>query len=236
MHLFYATGISGRIHVLDEQESKHCVKVLRLHAGDKIILVNGIGGRYLSEIVDDNPRACQLRILSSEENYKPLPYYLHIGIAPTKNIDRLEWFLEKTTEIGISEITPLLCEHSERKILNYSRLEKILVAAMKQSEKAYKPILNPLTGFQDWIKMKQSGTRLIGYCGNQEPVPFWKLSPGKHIIIAIGPEGDFSDYEIEQAELHQFIPFSLGDSRLRTETAGVVSCAFTQIQFYNGLI
>lgn len=231
MNLFYTAVIPGEIHILDEQESKHCVKVLRLRAGDQVILVDGLGGWYQAEIVDDNPRACQLRILSAEKNYRSLPYHLHIGIAPTKSMDRFEWFLEKSTEIGISEISPLLCDHSERRSLNHARLEKILIAAMKQSGRAIKPILNPLIGFPDWIKKNQTGTNVIGYCGNPEPVPFWQLSLMKNINFAIGPEGDFSDHEIEQAKLHHFTPVSLGESRLRTETAGVVCCAFTQVLF-----
>jgi 16S rRNA (uracil1498-N3)-methyltransferase len=150
-------------------------------------------------------------------------------MAPTKNMDRFEWFLEKATEIGISEITPILCKHSERRQFRQDRLEKILVAAMKQSLRAYMPILHPLTTFTDWIKTGFNGTKMIGYCSQNEMQYLWDMPLTENLVMAIGPEGDFSQEEVDEAINHDFKPVSLGNSRLRTETAGVVTCAFAQI-------
>ncbi|WP_455170423.1 RsmE family RNA methyltransferase, partial [Aegicerativicinus sediminis] len=156
---------------------------------------------------------------------QPLPYYLHILIAPTKNIDRFEWFLEKSTEIGVSEITPIICDNSERKIIKIDRCERIIESAMKQSLKSYKPKLNDLTDFQSALELFKSNQVLIAHCEPQERVLLKDVvEPSKNYTILIGPEGDFSSKEIENALSKGCKPISLGDSRLRTETAGVVAC------------
>jgi 16S rRNA (uracil1498-N3)-methyltransferase len=158
-----------------------------------------------------------------------MPYHLHIGIAPTKNVERFEWFLEKATEIGISEITPLLCAHSERKFLRGERMEKIIISAMKQSQKAYKPILHPMTPLKEWVMQSFTGTRIIGYCDQHEPVWIGNVPFDSGITMAIGPEGDFTPEEIDLARNYGFLTVSLGDSRLRTETAGLVCCAWASL-------
>ncbi|HDR68583.1 MAG TPA: 16S rRNA (uracil(1498)-N(3))-methyltransferase [Bacteroidaceae bacterium] len=231
MHLFYTPFIDGSDHYLDEAESRHSVKVLRLRRGDKVILVDGKGTWYEAMITEGNPTKCRLGILNKTENFHPLSYHLHIGITPVKNIERFEWFVEKATEIGISEITPIICERSERREIRTERIEKIIISAMKQSRKAYKPVLNSLTAFQDWIRLPFNGSRAIGFMDDSQRKYLWDVPVNHGLKIAIGPEGDFTDHEVELAIQHDFIPVSLGDSRLRTETAGVVSCSFAQVMF-----
>jgi len=225
MHLFYTPGLKDRNYTLDEQESKHCIKVLRLEQGFKIHLIDGQGNFYEAEISEPNPKRCILKILKKDEEFNKRNYRLHIAIAPTKNIDRYEWFLEKATEIGIDEITPLLCDHSERKVIKPERLEKILVSAMKQSYKAYLPKLNPLTRYSDFVKSEPKGIRMIAHCEEGVKLSITEqIKPGSEVCILIGPEGDFSAKEIELAKENKFQELSLGSSRLRTETAGVIAC------------
>lgn len=230
MQLFYVPDIAGNEVILNETESKHAVKVLRLSEGDSVQLIDGKGGFYEAEISDAHPKKCRLKITRSENEFGKRSFRLHIAIAPTKNTDRFEWFLEKATEIGINEITPLLCERSERKMLKTDRLEKILVSAMKQSVKAYLPRLNELTPFKDFVSNCKSKFRYIAHCEDSEKI-FLKNEPLKNqdILILIGPEGDFSPEEIEFARQHAFQEITLGDSRLRTETAGVVACTVVNI-------
>ena len=225
MHLFYAPNITTPEYLLNEEEAKHCTRVLRLTAGSTIYLVDGKGGFYTAEITDISSKHCRATITQEQCEYGKRPYRLHIAMAPTKNIDRFEWFLEKATEIGIDEITPLLCEHSERKIVKKERLEKIVEAAMKQSLKAYRPIVNELCSFEQLVGTAQADEKLIAHCYNT-PKPLLKnvIKPQKDVIILIGPEGDFSPKEVELAKQHGFNDITLGDSRLRTETAGVVAC------------
>jgi 16S rRNA (uracil1498-N3)-methyltransferase len=163
MNLFYSPHIQGDTHLLDEQESKHSIRVLRLSKGEKVVLVDGFGGWYEAVIEDDHPKRCLLRIQSHTRDYQPPAYSLHLAVSPTKNLDRFEWFLEKSTEIGISEITPLICHRSERKQVKKERLERILVSAMKQSLKAYKPVLNDPVPIEDFLKVKRSGTLGIAH-------------------------------------------------------------------------
>ena len=225
MQLFYAPEISGTSYFLSEAESKHCIRVLRLKEGSPIVLVNGRGALHKAEIVDANPKKCQVFTKEIIDPFEPLSYDLHIAIAPTKNIDRTEWFLEKVTEIGISTITPILSEHSERKVIKKERLEKVIVAAMKQSLKAFKPSLGDLMNFEDFVKSCNARNKYIAHCN--EPSGRKVLSKenvGESTCILIGPEGDFSETEVELAKQHGFTEISLGKSRLRTETAGVVAC------------
>ncbi len=225
MQLFYVPNISGAEVVLDETESKHAVKVLRLSNGEKIQIIDGKGGFYEAEISDANQKKCRLSILKSVLDFEKKNFYLHIAIAPTKNIDRFEWFLEKATEIGIDEITPLLSEHSERKVVKPERLEKILVAAMKQSLKAYLPALNELTTFNELVTNSTATNKYIAHCyEGEKPHLKNEIAKDDNTLILIGPEGDFSPEELELAKTNGFQEISLGNARLRTETAGVVAC------------
>jgi 16S rRNA (uracil1498-N3)-methyltransferase len=225
MNLFYTPNISEDHFILDEIESKHCIKVLRLKEGDTIFLVDGKGSYFETKITDAHPKRCTVQVIEKKTEYEKLNYNLHIAIAPVKSIDRYEWFLEKTTEIGISEITPLLCRYSERKVIKEERLKKIITSAMKQSIKAYHPTLNPMISFKEFIKMPFSGDKFIAHCENGVKNPLKDLvSKGKNTLILIGPEGDFSKEEIDTAIANGFKEISLGNSRLRTETAGVVAC------------
>ena len=225
MHLFYTPDISDTIYTLNEQESKHCIKVLRLNTNDTIQLIDGSGGFYTAQIIDPDVKKCKVEIISTKKEFEKRNHYLHIAIAPTKNNDRFEWFLEKATEIGIDEITPIVCEHSERKTIKSERLEKILVSAVKQSIKAYIPRLNELIDYNDFIEQTFDGEKFIAHCNeNQKSLLKNNYTAGRDVLILIGPEGDFSNQEIDRAKQHSFNEISLGESRLRTETAGVVAC------------
>jgi len=223
--IFYTPDINGLRHTLNEEESAHAVRVLRLKAGEEVTLVDGRGGLYRAQIDEIHHKHCEVEILEHQANYGKRPYRLHIGIAPTKNIDRFEWFIEKATEIGIDEITPLLCEHSERKQVNTERLQRIMIAAMKQSKKAYLPKLNGMTVLGKWLETQGAAGCYIAHC-NEDNLQSLKTAYqlGHDATIAIGPEGDFSILEVKLASDCGFIGVSLGTSRLRTETAGVVAC------------
>lgn len=225
MHIFYTPEITGKTYTLDETESKHCVRVLRLEKGDEITLVDGRGGFFTAEIADPDPKRCTVTVIKSELNFGIRNFQVQVAIAPTKNIERIEWFLEKATEIGINRVTPLLCRHSERKEIKHERLEKVMVSAMKQSLKAYLPQLDELTKFNDLIRQPFEGQKFIAHCEEQHRDLLKNaVKSGGNYLILIGPEGDFSPEEIELAIAAGFVPVSLGDSRLRTETAGVVAC------------
>lgn len=224
MHLFYTPDISAEQYVLSEPESKHAVKVLRLKEGDTIQLMDGQGSFFKAEIIDAHPKRCSVQVVKKEK-HEPRPYKIHIAIAPTKNIDRLEWFLEKCTEMGIDRITPIICEHSERKVIKHDRLFKVIISACKQSLQAYVPILEPLTKVDHLIKEAADTDRCIAHCEEHDKLSLKQLSANSNdLLILIGPEGDFSIREIELAKLHGFKPVSLGKSRLRTETAGIAAC------------
>jgi len=225
MHIFYTPDISGNTYTLDETESKHCVRVLRLEERDEITLVDGRGGFFTAEITDPNPKRCTVKVIKSEQNFGLRNFQVHVAIAPTKNIERIEWFLEKATEIGINRVTPILCRYSERKEIKHDRLEKVMVSALKQSLKAYLPELGELTKFNDFIRQPFEGQKFIAHCEEQHrDLLKNQIVPNQNYLILIGPEGDFSTEEIDLALKAGFQPVSLGDSRLRTETAGVVAC------------
>lgn len=225
MQLFYIPDISGDFVTLDQTESKHAVKVLRMHEGDRVKLIDGKGGVYEAEIADLHPKKCRLSILNVQKEINRKKFRLHIAIAPTKNIARFEWFLEKATEIGIDEITPLLSEHSERKIIKYDRSEKILISAMKQSQKAFLPKLNELTSFNEFIQNNLEKQKFIAHCNEGEKNHLKNaIQKESDLIILIGPEGDFSQEEVLTAKEKGFKEISLGDERLRTETAGILAC------------
>ena len=225
MHTFYTPDIHGKIHRLEKQESQHCINVLRLKEGDRIILVDGKGGYYKAKIKIPDPHKCTIEIISSKHEVGKKNFRLHIAIAPTKNISRFEWFLEKVTEIGIDEITPLLCNRSERKTIRNERLDKVIVSAMKQSVKAYKPKLNRIINFSEFISIKHSSTKFIAWCDKKSNPELKELATkGDNTLILIGPEGDFSPEETGQAIKNGFHLIQLGTSKLRTETAGIVAC------------
>lgn len=224
MQLFYNPDISGNTIELSEEESKHCTRVLRLKIEDEVWITNGKGNLYKTTIISDHPKACILNIEETFENYGARPYKLHIAISPLQHADRLEWFIEKATESGIDEITPILCERSERKNVNIDRLQKVMISAMKQSIKAKLPILNPLTKFNDFIKKDYNITKAIAYCTDERKhITEW-YKKASDCLILIGPEGDFSPKEIESALKNNYTGISLGNSRLRTETAATTAC------------
>ena len=225
MNLFYNPGIPGDTFYLDEQESKHAVRVLRLSRGDTVHLVDGRGGWYEATIEDDNPRNCQLRVVSFTPEYRPLLYRLHMAVSPIKSMDRFEWFLEKATEIGISEITPLLCHRTERKQVKSERLEKIIISAMKQSMKAYKPVLHPAESLDSFLSVRREGILGVAHCLPSRRTGIAELTSGNEFTFLVGPEGDFTEHEVHAAEGSGYIPFHMGDSRLRTETAAVFACS-----------
>ena len=232
MQLFYVKNIDSNLITLSEEESRHVVKVLRKTVGDILHIVNGEGVMCKVEIINPNLKACTATIIEKNENFEKLPYNLHIAIAPTKNIDRIEWFLEKTTEIGIGQFSMLLTEHSERKFVNEERLDKVIVSAMKQSVKAYKPKLNALLSFSKFISQDMGTTDCyIAHCSDNFERTHLKniISDNKDILIPIGPEGDFSDSEISMALSKGFKSISLGSSRLRTETAGVFATSIVAL-------
>ncbi len=228
MQLFYNTSITESTAevTFDKEESNHIIKVLRMKEGDSFKITNGKGSFFDAEIVIANPKACVVKILSVIIQ-KPLAYQLHLAVAPTKLNDRYEWFLEKATEIGISEITPIICDHSERKVIKMERYEKILQSAMKQSLKAYLPKMNDAISFKDFLNSenKCEDLKCIAHCEKTDKKSLKSiLLPNKRITILIGPEGDFSSEEIELAKNAGYTPVTLGESRLRTETAAIVAC------------
>lgn len=228
MQLFYNPSVTknSKEVTFDKEESRHIIKVLRMHEGDTFKITNGSGTFFDAQIISANPKQCLAKILS-EENQPPLPYHLHLAVAPTKLNDRYEWFLEKATEIGISEITPIICDHSERKVIKPERYAKIVQSAMKQSLKAQLPTLNEAVSFKEFInsEKKSDGLKCIAHCEETEKQSLKSvLLPKKKVLILIGPEGDFSPDEIELAKEAGFLPVTLGDSRLRTETAAIVAC------------
>lgn len=224
MQLFYTQNIDGNLAIFEEEEARH-IKVLRKAVGDVLHFVDGKGGMYKGEIIEVHKKQCTLSILEHTPAYNQRKVKLHIAIAPTKNIARLEWFLEKATEIGIDEITPILCDRSERKKIRIDRLEKITLSAMKQSIKSYLPKLNELTHLNDFVKMENKDLKYIAYCNDDALIHLKKeYSSTDNVTIMIGPEGDFSPKEISLALENGYKGVSLGDSRLRTETAGIVAC------------
>jgi len=207
---------------ISREESRHIEKVLRKKVGDQILFTNGKGLIHTVEIEFITPAGIQVRSLHHKQHPAP-SQHLHIAIAPTKNTDRLEWFLEKATELGIGEITPLLCERSERKIVKPERLEKILIRALKQSQRHYLPLLRPMTAFQEFIQ-QQKQPAYLAHCNPGPKKGIWELGPKDlPLTILIGPEGDFSPAEIEYASLHKHQMLDLGSLRLRTETAGILA-------------
>lgn len=226
MQIFYAPGINGSIHYLDESESRHCIRVLRMQKGEAVRLVDGRGTLYEGCISDPDQRRCGIAINEKIADFEKRDYRLHIAISPLKNPERFEWFVEKSVEAGIDEITPLICRNTEKQGIKAGRIENIIISAMKQSIKAFRPVLNKPVLFEEFIRTGVDGTRMIAHCSDD----FGRssidkvCSIGEDAVILIGPEGDFSKEEIAAALENGFRSVHLGRSRLRTETAGVAAC------------
>lgn len=232
MQYFYSNNIVNDLVILNEEESKHCVKVLRHKLNDKIHLIDGLGGLFLCKILDDNFNQCKLQILKKEDiverNFK-----LHIAISPIKNVDRFEWFIEKATEIGIDEITPIVCNKTEKLKIKKDRIQRILLSATKQSLNAKIPKFNEMINFKDFINFQKTNSsfeKFIAYCRVDITENLKSLYAKKsNSVIIIGPEGDFTENEVKYSLESGFKPVSLGLNRLRTETAGVIACSTINI-------
>lgn len=234
MQLFYSSAIdqSANEFSFDKEESRHIIKVLRKNDGDTLHVTNGRGFLFVTKVVLASDTKCTVQIISFEKKPEP-KFKLHLAVAPTKMNDRYELFLEKATEIGIQEITPIICDRSERKVINTERYEKIILSALKQSNEFYLPKLNPAISFKEFIKQnKNEGLQLIAHCEETDKKTLKSvLKTNTDVTVLIGPEGDFSDKEIDLALQNNFQPISLGNTRLRTETAAVVACH--SIVFFN---
>ncbi len=223
MNVFYTPFLSKEIIILDESESLHAIKVLRLNSGDHILVMDGKGIISKAEIIKPHPKKCECKLLERNTAEKR-PFHIHLAIAPTKLNDRMEWLLEKVTEIGVEEITPVICARSERRKINSDRFEKVLIASMKQSLNPFIPVLREPEIFDNFVSNSASG--YIAHCNDTPRIPLKNADIDKRdtITILIGPEGDFTPAEVQLAVNKNWIPVSLGDNRLRTETAGMVAC------------
>ena len=230
MQLFYAPDITLPRYTLNEEESKHCIRVLRMRLDDELHITDGKGNLYRCKVVDDNVKRCTVEVVHTTQNYEPLPYKLTMAVAPTTNFDRFEWFLEKATEVGIYEVFPLECDHSERRQIKIDREEKVITSAVKQSLKAYHPTLHTMTSFKEVVTMPFEGDKFIAHCndalGEREYLGKLVKKEGNTQIL-MGPEGDFSQEEITFALDNGFKAISLGKERLRTETAALVATVIT---------
>ena len=239
MELFYSRDIEGGICRLDHDESGHCIKVLRHRCGDEISVIDGCGTMYRCRITSDSHKGVEAVVLESTPDWGSHPYFLHLAVCPTKNNDRYEWFAEKACEIGFDRLSPIIGDHSERRILKTARVEKILVSAAKQSLKAAVPVVDEPVSVKEFIKENCSSEgilKLIAYCFEDDRIPRRSIKEvlqgfeGRDIIVMIGPEGDFSHEEAEMALAAGFIPVHLGASRLRTETAALTAAASVYFQ------
>ncbi len=226
MQLFYNATLDTSISqfVFDAEESRHVTKVLRKKEGDILHITNGKGYIFEAEIIDANLKKCKAQIVSTTKKH-PERYWFHMVVAPTKSNDRFEWFLEKATEIGVNEITPIICDHSERKTVKQERIQKVVQSAMKQSLQAFLPKVNDAMTYDQFLEKQHSGLLFIAHCEDDEKADLKRrVAADTDITILIGPEGDFSRKEIKMAYEKGFVPVSLGQNRLRTETAGIVAC------------
>ena len=238
MELFYSRDIDGSICRLDADESGHCIKVLRHRAGDEISVIDGCGNLYRCRITSDSHKGVEAAVLSVEEGWGAHPYRLHLAVCPTKNNDRYEWFAEKACELGFDELSPVIGEHSERRVLKTARVEKVLISAAKQSLKASVPSVNEPVSVREFIcSAPEDALKMIAYCFEDERVPRRSIKEvldsysGRNIVVMIGPEGDFSKAEAELALEHGFIPVHLGASRLRTETAALTAASAVYFRY-----
>ncbi|MEN9907580.1 MAG: hypothetical protein RLZZ540_721 [Bacteroidota bacterium] len=233
MQLFYNPNIDEQTEIFffDKEESKHIIKVLRKKDGDILFVTNGLGYIFECEITLASDNKCTVKINAVEKKETP-KFHLHLAVAPTKMNDRYEWFLEKATEIGVQEITPIICDRSERKIINKERFDKIILSALKQCNEPYLPKLNEAVSFKEFVNQKNKGTLLIAHCEETDKKTLKSvLKANEDITLLIGPEGDFSVKEITLALENNYIPVSLGNTRLRTETAAIVACH--SVVFFN---
>jgi len=227
MHIFYVPNAKGNRIELPESETKHALQVLRLKEESEVVLIDGKGGYYIGTIEEIGKKKCNVKILEKKENYGKRPNHLHIAIAPTKSSERFEWFIEKAIEIGIEEITPIITSRSERRKINTNRLNRIIISAVKQSYKAFLPKLNPIINYNDFISQNYNSDKYIAHCeinGRRIPISDLDFSNSDKLFL-IGPEGDFTNQEIQMALKSNFSEISLGRERLRTETAPIVICS-----------
>lgn len=226
MQLFYSPQLDSSVSqfTFSEEESKHIIKVLRKKEGDILNITNGKGYWFEARIISADLKKCKVEIFDTTRKH-PAKHWLHMAVAPTKLNDRFEWFLEKATEIGVNEITPIICERSERKTIKIERLKKVVQSGMKQSLQTYLPKLNDALTYKEFMEKSHDGLRFIAHCEDEEKLDLKRrVAPDKDVTILIGPEGDFSKPEIELAYENGFLPISLGRNRLRTETAAIVAC------------
>lgn len=240
MEIFWTEDIAGGICRLGEEESAHCVRVLRHRAGDRINIIDGHGTMYECTLVVDSPKGAEARIEQAHQNWGGHPYDLTMAVCPTKNIDRYEWFAEKATEFGVDRIVPVIGEHSERKILKPERMNRILLSAAKQSLKASIPELSDTTSVREFIEStaEKDALKMIAYCfeDGQERTSIREVlekNDAKEVIVLIGPEGDFSREEADAAVAAGYVPVHIGESRLRTETAALASVSMV---YYRNLV
>jgi 16S rRNA (uracil1498-N3)-methyltransferase len=232
MHVFYTPDLNANQYTLNEEESRHCSKVLRLSIDDEVHLIDGKGGLFTAKIGRIDKKHVHLNIIAVEQEYGKRNHHLHIAIAPTKNIDRLEWFLEKATEIGIDEITPLICDRSERRIIKEERLIKVVTSAVKQSLTAYHPKINEATSFSDFMRHTLEAEKFIAHClSGEKPYLNQITTAHQKYVILIGPEGDFTPSEIDSALQNEYKAITLGNTRLRTETAALAACF--EVNYFN---
>lgn len=235
MHLFYTPDLEleeGEFYSLNKEESSHCIKVLRLKEKDTICLTNGKGRFVFAQITDAMPKACSFIVTKAQDEYAKRTYRIHLAVAPTKNMNRMEWFIEKAVEMGIDKISFFVSEHSERTNVKKERLEKIMVSALKQSLKSYMPELDIETKLSQLIKSSKETKKYIAYCKPEGRTCIKEdYKAGEDVLILIGPEGDFSEQEVENAIANGFKTITLGESRLRTETAALF--ALQSIHFVN---
>ena len=226
MQLFYAPDITPPFYTLSDEESKHCVRVLRLREGDTLHITDGKGNLYHCNITKAHQHHCTVEIIETISEWEKIPYSLTMAVAPTKNIERYEWFLEKATEVGVTRFIPIECDHSERRSIKHEREQRVITSAVKQSLKAYHPALDELTPVKQVIATPFDGQKFIAHCnkeyGERAYMPSI-IKKNENILILIGPEGDFSPEEIKFALENGFVPISLGSQRLRTETAAIVA-------------
>lgn len=227
--IFYCPDIRTNPE-MPEDESRHCARVLRMKEGDTLFITDGKGYFYKAQLLQANAKSCIVAIEEELPQPKGWDFNLHIAFAPTKKLDRMEWFVEKATEIGIDRFTPLNCRFSERKHINTTRLEKIMVSAMKQSQKSRLPQFDEIIKFDAFIGQPFSGQKFIAHCYDSPKELLTQIhKKNRDTLILIGPEGDFSEEEVAKSIEHGFIPISLGETRLRTETAALVACHTVQL-------
>lgn len=233
MNLFFSKNIGGEVILLDSEQSRHLASVLRCRVGDAVMVTDGSGVMCWGEVLAADVKAAAINVARRENEYEKRPYRLVLGVAPTKNIDRYEWFLEKATEIGIDVVVPILCKHSERKVVRKDRCEKIIVSAVKQSMKAYMPQVSEMVPFEQFLKsLPDGGGRFIAHCDDaDEKVELNDVVDfGGYNVVLIGPEGDFSDEEVTMSKKYGFKSVGLGTARLRTETAALYAVTLFAIK------